>query len=72
MLVVGAKPGEAFSVSPWERTAEALRFWPTQEWDGAIEALEELHAEMPENAGVLYNLACAEARAGRPTTRSSI
>lgn len=65
VLAIGGKPGEAFSVSPWERTAEALRFWTTQDWDGAIAALEELHAEMPESAGVLYNLACAEARAGR-------
>jgi tetratricopeptide (TPR) repeat protein len=65
VLVVGAKPGEAFAVSPWERTAETLRFWTTQDWEGAIAALEELHAEMPEVASVLYNLACAEARAGR-------
>ena len=65
VLVVGAKTGEAFSVSPWERTAEALRFWTTQDWDGAIAALEKLHAELPDSAGVLYNLACAEARAGR-------
>lgn len=66
ILVVGAKPGEAFRPSPWERTADALRYWPTEEWDRAIEALEGHLAETPEHAGTHYNLACAHARAGRP------
>ena len=66
ILVVGAKPGEAFTPSPWERSAEALRYWPTEEWDRAIEVLERHLAETPDNAGTLYNLACAHARAGRP------
>ena len=65
VLVVGAKPGEAFTPSAWERSAEALRFWPTEEWDRAIEVLEGHLAETPENGGVHYNLACAKARAGR-------
>ena len=33
----------AFSVSPWERSAEALRFWTTGEWDAAI-APQEQHS----------------------------
>ena len=65
VLVVGAKPGEAFSPSQWERSAQALRYWPTEEWDMAIEVLEGHLAETPNNAGTLYNLACANARAGR-------
>ena len=40
ILAVGARPGEAFTPSGWERSAEALRFWPTEEWDRAIEVLE--------------------------------
>jgi len=66
ILVVGAKPGEAFTPSPWERSAEALQFWPDEEWDKAIEALERHLAETPDHAGTHYNLACAHARAGRP------
>ena len=66
ILVVGAKPGEAFTPSTWERSAEALRFWPDEEWDKAIEVLAEHLAETPEHAGTHYNLACAHARAGRP------
>ncbi len=64
VLVVGGKPGEAFAVSTWERPAEALRYWATEDWERAIELLEAHHAEDPGNANVLYNLACAEARAG--------
>ena len=65
ILVVGAKPGEAFTPSSWERAAEALQFWPTEEWDRAIEVLEGHLAETPDHAGTYYNLACAHARAGR-------
>lgn len=65
VLVVGGRPGAAFTVSPWERSAEALRFWTTGEWDNAIAVLERQHIETPTDAGVLYNLACAESRAGR-------
>ena len=65
VLVVGAKPGEAFTPSDWERSSQALRFWPTEEWDKAIEVLERHLTETPDNAGVHYNLACANARAGR-------
>jgi hypothetical protein len=65
VLVVGGRPGEPFSVSPWERSAEALRFWTTGDWSSAIEVLATQHAEDPANANILYNLACAECRDGR-------
>ena len=64
ILVMGGRPGVPFSVSPWERSAEALRFWTTGEWDRAIEVLQAQLAEDPDNANVLYNLACAESRGG--------
>ncbi len=64
ILVIGGRPGVPFSVSSWERSAEALRFWTTGEWDRAIEVLEAQRAADPDNANVLYNLACAESRAG--------
>ena len=65
ILAVGAKPGVVFTPSPWERTAEALRFWQTDEWDKAIAILEEHLAETPDSGVTVYNLACALARAGR-------
>ena len=64
--VVGAKPGEVFAPSTWERAAEALRYWPTEEWDAAIAVLEGHLADTPDHAGTHYNRACAHARAGRP------
>lgn len=64
ILVVGGRPGAAFSVSPWERSAEALRFWSTGEWEQAIEILKAQLAQDPLNANVFYNLACAESRGG--------
>jgi tetratricopeptide (TPR) repeat protein len=65
ILVIGGRPGSAFTVSPWERSAEALRFWTTGEWDRAIAVLTAQLAEDPANANVLYNLSCAESRDGR-------
>ena len=65
ILAIGAKPGEVFAPSPWERTAEALAFWQTGEWDKAIALLEEHLAETPDSGVTVYNLACALARAGR-------
>ncbi len=65
ILVIGGRPGAAFSVSPWERSAEALRCWTSGDWDGAIEILDAQLAEDPSNGNVLYNLACAESRSGR-------
>ena len=71
ILVIGGRPGAAFSVSPWERSAEALRCWTTGDWDRAIEILDVQLAEDPANANVLYNLACAESRSGRSTAPRS-
>ena len=65
ILAVGAKPGAVFAPSPWERTAEALRYWETEEWDKAIAVLEEHLAETPDSGLSHYNLGCALARAGR-------
>ncbi|HET6683685.1 MAG TPA: tetratricopeptide repeat protein [Gaiella sp.] len=65
ILAVGAKPGAVFTPSPWERTAEALRYWETEEWDKAIAVLEEHLAETPDSGLSHYNLGCALARAGR-------
>ena len=66
ILVVGGKPGEAFTVSPWEVSSTALRYWTTGEWDRAIDVLKGQLADDPENATVAYNLACAESRGARP------
>jgi tetratricopeptide (TPR) repeat protein len=65
VLIVGGKPGEAFTQSPWERQAPALIHFGTKEYDKAIRALEKLLAENPDDAAVLFNLACAESLSGK-------
>ncbi len=65
VLVIGGRPGAPFAVSPWEHSAEALRYWSTGDWQAAIDVLEAQHQTDPRNANVLYNLACAESRDGR-------
>ena len=65
VIVVGGRPGEAFTPSPWERSSRALVHFGTGEYEKAIEVLNEMKAETPDDATVMYNLACAESRTGR-------
>ena len=65
VLAVGAKAGEAFKPSQWERSAPAFVFFATKEYDKAVEVLDEARQEYQDDAGVLYNLACAESMLGR-------
>jgi tetratricopeptide (TPR) repeat protein len=65
VLAVGARAGEAFTPSKWERSAPAFGFFATKEYDKAYAVLAEAHQEYPDDAGVLYNLACAESLLGR-------
>jgi tetratricopeptide (TPR) repeat protein len=65
VLAVGAKAGEAFTPSQWERSAPAFGFFATKEFDKAYDVLAEAHREYPDDGGVLYNLACAESMLGR-------
>ena len=65
VVIAGGRPGEAFTPSPWERNAPALYHFGTREYDKAIEILEGLREETPDDGGVLYNLACAESLSGK-------
>jgi mannose-6-phosphate isomerase-like protein (cupin superfamily) len=65
VLAVGGTRGKAHEPDDWERDAHVLRHWATKDWDGAIAELSELHAERPDSARILYNLACAESLAGK-------
>lgn len=65
VIAVGGVPGEAFVPMGWERSAHALRHWATGDFARAVEELSDLHEQHPEDPGLLYNLACAESRAGQ-------
>jgi len=64
IFAVGAKAGEPFTPSNWERSAPAFAYFATKEYDKALEVLSEALAEYPDDAAVLYNLACAESMLG--------
>lgn len=64
ILTVGAKPGEAFRVSPWEVNAEIFPLFDRGDFAEAKRRLEPVVEANPQSAGSVYNLACAEAMLG--------
>jgi tetratricopeptide (TPR) repeat protein len=65
VLAVGNAPGRAYEPSPWEATFLAAPLLDEGRYDEALELFAEGLREHPGNPSLLYNLACAEARAGR-------
>lgn len=65
VLAAGGPRGQAFEPAEWERQAQALRHWRTKDWEAAIVELSQLHGAYPDDAMILYNIACAESLAGR-------
>ncbi len=64
VLAVGAKAGEAFAPQGWGYSADALPLFERGEYTRAKEFLVEANERYPGFAGIVYNLACAEARLG--------
>ena len=62
ILSIGAKPGEAFRVMPWEVISVVFPLLDRGEYAEAKRLLEEAVAEFPDQGVHLYNLACAEAK----------
>jgi quercetin dioxygenase-like cupin family protein len=69
VLAVGAKPGEAFKVSPWEESwregQEAMALYREQRFGEAADVLREAVGRYPDSAGLYYNLACFDSMAGK-------
>jgi quercetin dioxygenase-like cupin family protein len=63
VLAVGAKPGEAYEVRPWEASAEMWPLYEAGDYEGAA-AILRAGLEREEDAGIIYNLACIEALMG--------
>jgi hypothetical protein len=72
VLVVGARPGVPFEVSPWEESAregqEAMALYHEQRYGEAADVLREATQRFPESAGLFYNLACFDSMAGAEPT----
>jgi tetratricopeptide (TPR) repeat protein len=65
VIALGGKPGEPHRVLAWEAMFAAVPAAQREDWSEAIRIHEEALGEQPEHAGLLYNLACMEARGGR-------
>jgi tetratricopeptide (TPR) repeat protein len=65
IVAIGGTAGQAFTPSDWERQAPVLAHFARKDYDKAIEALEELRAETPDDPTIHFNLACAYALTDR-------
>lgn len=65
VLVVGGIPGRPFRPSPWEAWLEALPYYEAKDYARATDVMTRALEEYPDNANVLYNLACCESLAGK-------
>jgi hypothetical protein len=65
VLALGAKPGVAFEISPWELWLDALPYYEAKDYDRAAEMIAAMLEEHPDEPALLYNLACMESLAGR-------
>ena len=64
ILAVGGKAGEAYQPLAWEENADILPLFERADYAEAKERLLEALERHPGAKGLLYNLACAEARLG--------
>jgi tetratricopeptide (TPR) repeat protein len=65
VLAVGNAAGRVYEPSPWEATFSAAPLLDEGRYDEALGLFADALREHPGNPSLLYNLACAEARAGR-------
>jgi quercetin dioxygenase-like cupin family protein len=64
VLAVGAKPGEAYRPRSWELNADIPGMFDRGEHEKAKKRLTEALPKYEDKAGMLYNIACAEALLG--------
>jgi tetratricopeptide (TPR) repeat protein len=65
VLAVGGPRGQGFEPSPWEDYFAAERHRNAGDYDAYADELAEALERRPGHPSTLYNLACAEALAGR-------
>jgi hypothetical protein len=64
VLVVGGKPGEAWSMSPGESMSGFFGLYREKDYEGALAILRSALEDHPGNALILYNIACMESCLG--------
>jgi mannose-6-phosphate isomerase-like protein (cupin superfamily) len=65
VLAIGGPRGEAYEPSPWEDVFAAEPHRAAGDYDAYADALARALGKRPDHPATLYNLACAEALAGR-------
>jgi tetratricopeptide (TPR) repeat protein len=65
LLVIGGAPGEAYVPDGWELWAPLRPAFDAGDYEAVAERGRELIAQNPRYPTLTYNLACAEALAGR-------
>jgi mannose-6-phosphate isomerase-like protein (cupin superfamily) len=65
VLAIGGPRGEAYEPSPWEDVFAAEPHRAAGDYDAYADALASALEKRPDLPATLYNLACAEALAGR-------
>ncbi|HYI74592.1 MAG TPA: tetratricopeptide repeat protein [Gaiellaceae bacterium] len=65
VLAVGGPRAAAYEPSPWEDYFAAERHRTAGDYEQYLAELEDALERRPDHPGTLYNLACAEALAGR-------
>jgi len=66
VLAIGGPRDAAYEPSAWEDYFAAERHRTAGDYESYVAELEEAAAKRPDHPATLYNLACAEALAGRP------
>ena len=64
VLAVGGRPGDAYQPRAWEANAEVPALFDAGQHEKAKELLTKSLGKYEDNAGILYNLACANALLG--------
>jgi quercetin dioxygenase-like cupin family protein len=68
VLAVGGRPGQAYDVGPWEESWKenqaAMAFYREERYSEAADVLREAIVAKPDAAGLYYNLACFDSKAG--------
>jgi tetratricopeptide (TPR) repeat protein len=64
VLAIGGKAGAPYSPSAWEWYFAAETYRTNADYDGALKLLAEGLERFPDNAGMLYSIACWESLAG--------
>ena len=65
LLAIGGEPGKAYEPHGWEVWSQLSPLFQAGEYEQVADRGRELLKDHPEYPGVFYNVACAEALAGR-------